>query len=132
MSSIRKRVTDAVTDLEHQVWRAFRESSSAVVRYISSDCVMLFHNGEILDSSSQPSLREYLESDELIPWASYEIFDLRVVEIDMMAAVVCYRVVTTRALGGGLLKTYQGRVSSTWRQDASGDWKLCVHHQTLF
>jgi len=130
MSSIRKRVISAVTDLEHQLWRAFRESSSAVVPYLAHDCVMLFHNGEILDSSSRPSLTQYLQSGELIPWASYEMFEVRVVEVDMMAAVICYRVVTTRS-AGGVLKAYEGKVSSTWRQDASGDWKLCVHHQTL-
>jgi ketosteroid isomerase-like protein len=132
MSSIKKRLTAAVTDLEHQIWRALRENSSAVVPYLAKDCIMMFHDGEILDSQTDPSLTEYLESEELAPWASFEIYDVRVSEVDMMAAVVCYRMVAKRAVGrSGALKTYHGRVSSTWRQDASGDWKLCVHHQAL-
>ncbi|KAI9859740.1 MAG: hypothetical protein M1813_006457 [Trichoglossum hirsutum] len=131
MSTISKRVRAAVTDLEHQTWRALRESGGALLPYLSSDCVLLLHDGQMLDSSTSPTLSQYLNG-EFKPWASYEIYDVRVVEIDMMAAVICYGVTASRARRHGKApRVYEGVASSTWRQDASGDWKLCVHQQTL-
>ncbi|KAI9786971.1 MAG: hypothetical protein M1839_005202 [Geoglossum umbratile] len=130
MSSISKRVKEAVIDLEHQVWRALRESGSAVLPYLAPECVMLVNDQDILDSKSKPSLQEFLES-EFRPWTSFDIYDIHVVEIDMMAAVVCYKVIASVQRGAKPPRIYQGLASSTWKQEASAEWKLCSHHQSL-
>ena len=125
MTTISKRIRNEVTDLEHQIWRALRESGSAILPYLSSDCIMLLHDRKLLDPSS---LKQYLTS-EFKPWAFYEMHDLKVVEVDMMAAVLCYKVTALKEGKGE--RMYEGVASSVWKQIASGDWKLCVHHQTL-
>ncbi|KAH0551671.1 hypothetical protein GP486_007112 [Trichoglossum hirsutum] len=131
MSTISKRVRAAVTDMEHQAWRALRESGAAFLPYIASDCVLLLDDRQVLDSKSSPSISQFLE-EEFKPWASYDMYDVHVVEIDMMAATICYGVTATRATRPGKTpRVYQGVASSTWRQDAGGDWKMCTHQQNL-
>lgn len=125
-----KRITDALTDMEHQTWRARLHKDSALLDYLDRNCVMLSPHFGMLGSSTEPTLSETLESDNFAKWASYEISDVEVVELDLMAAVICYRLVAHRKhMRTGQTEIYKALVSSTWKQEASSKWKLCVHHE---
>ncbi|KAH0541552.1 hypothetical protein FGG08_003964 [Glutinoglossum americanum] len=125
MNTISERIKSTITDLEHQTWRAL-----PLLPYLSTDCVLLLHDHQMLDSATSPSLAQHLTSPSFRPWASYSMYDVKVVEVDMMAAVICYGIRVEERLGRKL-RAYEGVASSTWRQDAGGDWKMCVHQQSF-
>jgi len=128
---ISQRVRDAVTDVEHQSWRAVAMSGKALLPYLASDCVMLFPDGRILGRDTKPSLKQNFESDTYRTYASYNMEDIRVVEVGMMAAAITYRLTAAKTpREGKKSKRFTAVASSMWRQEASGDWKLCVHQMT--
>jgi len=128
---ISQRVKDAVTDVENQSWRAVMKSGKALLPYLAPDCVMLFPDGRILDDKTRPSVKQNFESDDYRTYASYDMEEVRVVEVGMMAAAITYRLTLARTPREGKKpRQFKALASSMWRQEASGDWKLCVHQLT--
>jgi hypothetical protein len=130
--SISQRIHDDVLNVEHLVWRALKESGPAALDYLDDECAFLMFDGTILGHKSKPSLKKYLKSSDFKPWLTYEMSDVQVVEVDLMAAVIYYRAVVSRIeVPGKKPQTYNLIVSSTWKQIASADWKMVSHQQTL-
>ncbi|EON96041.1 hypothetical protein UCRPA7_8451 [Phaeoacremonium minimum UCRPA7] len=133
-NSIRSRNLRAAKESEVLLWRALCDSGEDAKEYIEADCSMinpLVHpSGENtpLHSKSEPSLMEAM--DKLEPWSTYRMHkdpEPQIVEIDMMAVQIMYRVTVQRVDDAGRTKPYSvdALVTSTWRQGAGGDWKLC-------
>lgn len=112
--------------MEVHAWRALRESGEAVFEYIDDECTMAI-DGRILDAETKPPLKKYLKK-EFRPWATYEMHDVRVLEIGMMAASVIYKVTATRIESMDKPpQQYSLICSSSWKQGADAEWKMVTH-----
>jgi Domain of unknown function (DUF4440) len=125
MSTISQRIKNSVTVNEHAVWRALSTSGAALLPFLADECIIIHRDGKILSSSTTPSIKKTFESDDYVPFLNYKIEDVEVVEVDMMAAIIVYKVTAERQGG-----EYQAIVSSTWRQNAGADWQMCAHQET--
>ncbi|KAJ9138712.1 hypothetical protein NKR23_g8426 [Pleurostoma richardsiae] len=141
-NSIRARNHRAARDSEALLWRAYCDSGSLARTYLDPDCVVinpLVHpagSDAPLSAESEPTLQEAL--GRMTPWTTYRMFkgegQPAVVEVDMMAVCIMYRVEVRRAPEGGqgseekAEEKREGRVTSIWRQGAGGDYRLCAQH----
>lgn len=131
LDTISKRNHAAAVEIETLLWRALCDSPEAAKEYMAADCVMinpLFAGGiaDPLTKDTEPTIDAVLEGGER--WTSYRIHgEPKVVEIDMMAVAVLYRVSLYRHGKKGLDEV-QATVSSSWRQTAGADWLLCAQH----
>lgn len=108
------------------MWRALRDSGSAVFEYTADDCTFAI-DGMVLDKDSKPTLKNYMENSYK-PWATYEMHDVRVIEIGLMAASVIYKVTASRLISDDKPpKKYTLLCASSWTQGADAEWKLKVH-----
>ncbi|KAJ8066222.1 hypothetical protein OCU04_005306 [Sclerotinia nivalis] len=126
--TISQRIEKAMHDLEHQTWRCRLDKPSALLEYIDPKAVFASPEYGILTNDSEPTLKETLEDDDMRTWNSYEIKDMKIVEMSMMAAVVVYDVTASitdeRGSQKGIYKAY---CTSCWKQEASAEWKLCTY-----
>ncbi|KAJ7685282.1 hypothetical protein DFH06DRAFT_37212 [Mycena polygramma] len=121
--SINERLKKDVKLLEVHMWRALRDSGPAVFEYTIEDdeaCTFAI-DGKVLDSKSEPTLKDYMENTYK-PWTTYEMHDIRVIEVGLMAATTVYKVTAKRDD-----KDYTLLCSSSWAQGADAEWKLKVH-----
>ncbi|KAJ6547661.1 hypothetical protein B0H19DRAFT_1166749 [Mycena capillaripes] len=119
--SINDRLQKDVKSLEVQMWRALRDSGPAVFEYTAADECTFAIDGMVLDKKSEPTLKEYMEN-QYKPWDTYEMHDLRVIEIGLMAAATVYKVTARR---DNQRKTLL--CASSWSQGADAEWKLKMH-----
>lgn len=131
--TISSRNHAAALEIETLLWRAMCDSPAAAKEYIADDCVMLnplFNNGsdEPVTKDSEPSLEQLLKGAK--PWSSFHMHDgVKVVEIDLMAVALVYKVTLYRHDGKKRdVQPVDATVSSSWRQIAGGDWKLVAQH----
>ena len=134
-NSIRARNLRAAKESEVLLWRALCDSGEDAQEYIEKDCAMinpLVHprgDSEPMHATSDPSINEAM--DQLRPWSTYRMHkdpEPQIVEVALMAVQIMYRVTVTRVDDdnpGRQPQSVDAMVSSTWRQGAGGDWKLC-------
>lgn len=133
LDTISKRNHAAAIEIETLLWRALCDSPDAAKEYMAADCVMinpLFSNGiaDPLTKDTEPTIDAILEGGR-DRWTSYRMHgEPKVVEIDMMAVAVLYRISLYRHGKGGKLEEVEATVSSSWRQTAGADWLLCAQH----
>jgi hypothetical protein len=128
MPEIRERAKADVTKLEGTLWTAMTSArpGEALVPLLAPDCVLNFPNCPMLAANTEPSIEDILTNpDTFKRWDQYGIADLRVIVLDLMAAVVCYRVQAQRDKN-----VYRALCATTWRQDSDGEWRVCCHAQT--
>ncbi|KAF7863827.1 hypothetical protein EAF04_006792 [Stromatinia cepivora] len=126
--TISQRIEKAMHDLEHQTWRCRLDKPSALLEYIDPKAVFASPEYGILTNDSEPTLKETLEGDDMRTWNSYEIKDMKIVEVSMMAAVVVYDVTASITDERGNQKgIYRAYCTSCWKQEASAEWKLCTY-----
>ncbi|KAF7346114.1 DUF4440 domain-containing protein [Mycena sanguinolenta] len=126
--TIRERLKKDVRQLEIHMWRALRDSGPAVFEYTTDDCTFAI-DGLVLDKDSEPTLKEYMEKT-YEPWAKYEIHDLRIIELDLMAAAAAYKVTASRIIDENKPpEHYTLLCGSSWSQGADGEWKLKSHSE---
>lgn len=128
-------LNSTITALEHDTWAAMQSSGSALLPYLSPRCVLLFPMGLKVSTGTTPSIDEVLHSDAFVPWQSYTMKDVEVLEIGTTGAVITYEVSAIRPpLGvGGREEKFRALISSTWTLDEEkGKWTLLVHQQTPF
>ncbi|ROW06894.1 hypothetical protein VMCG_04194 [Cytospora schulzeri] len=155
-NSIYERNCKAARDCETLLWRALCDEPDSAMEYIEPDCVIinpLIHpekSQEALTAKSSPSLSEALEklADSGHQWTSYKMHkhdpEPAIAEVEMMAVQIMYRITLIRERrkhhhhqhgegeregeeeGRPSLQTVDAFCTSTWRQGASGDWKLCA------
>ena len=111
--------------MEAQTWEALKQSGNALLPIVADDCVMLFPGASIFDRNSKPSLHEILTRSDMKPWSKYEMDDVRVVPLGPGVAMICYSV---EAFRGD--QAYEALITSVWRKNDQGDWKMVLHQQT--
>ena len=128
-----KEVTNVITRLEHETWRALSKTGGDMLPYLASDCTMLFPLGLKVTNTSEPSLRDILTSEAFIPWETYKLSDINVIILGKHSAAICYRVEATRPPLPGMEEdvVFKALITSVWRNDRDeGAWLLVVHQQT--
>ncbi|KAK3314518.1 hypothetical protein B0H66DRAFT_563088 [Apodospora peruviana] len=131
LDTISKRNHAAAIEVETLLWRALCDDPKKAKEYLAEDCIMinpLFSGtSEPMGKETDPSIEEILEGNE--PWAAFKFHgDPLVVEIDLMAVALCYKVSLFRQSKKGGLREVVATVSSSWRQTAGADWLLCAQH----
>jgi hypothetical protein len=89
------------------------------VSVLHEDAVILFPGGLRIEGRERS-----LESLGTQPWKSYELDDMRVIQLTDKAAMVIYK--TTAYREGN--PQYVALISSTYIHD--GEWKLVIHQHT--
>lgn len=124
-------------DLEEETWRALQSSGSAMIPFITSDCIMQFPMGMKLTSTSDPSVSDVLHSEAFVPWKSFELLDIDVTPMGVgedgkqVGGVVSYLVQAMRkATRDGGEVEFDALCSSVWRWNGE-EYKMCFHQQTL-
>ncbi len=130
LDTISKRNHAAAREIETLLWRAMCDSPEAAKEYLAEDCIMInplfAGSNEPMTKDTEPSIDQVLEGGE--PWSSFRMHgDPQVVEIDLMAVAVLYRISLYRHGKKGI-KEVEATVSSSWRQTAGADWVLCAQH----
>ncbi|KAK3937322.1 hypothetical protein QBC46DRAFT_11903 [Diplogelasinospora grovesii] len=133
LDTISKRNHAAALEIETLLWRALCDSPEAAKEYMADDCIMInplfAGSSKPMGKDTDPSIDKILEGQE--PWTSFRIHgDPLVVEIDLMAVALCYKVSLFRQSkrGKGSMREVVASVSSSWRQTAGADWLLCAQH----
>lgn len=136
-----------LTDLEEATWRALQKSGSAMVPFITKDCIMQFPMGLKLTASSDPSVSDVLHSPAFVPWKSFEMLNIDVTPIGAVGeetgGVVSYLVKAVRRGGDmkgedapgeggkrGAEVEFDALCVSVWRWDGE-KYAMCFHQQTL-
>ncbi|TKA25597.1 hypothetical protein B0A50_05458 [Salinomyces thailandicus] len=134
-----------IHDLELATWRALSHSGSAMIPFITDDCIMQFPLGMKLTADSEPSTLEILRSPAFVPWKSFELDKVDVLAMGRDGAVISYLARASRASApsGGVVEgdgeevvVVEGEVGfealccSVWRFEAER-WKMCFHQQTM-
>ncbi|KAJ7469426.1 hypothetical protein FB451DRAFT_1254709, partial [Mycena latifolia] len=126
--SINEILTKDVKLLEVHMWRALRDNGPAIFEYTTDDCTFVI-DGKVLDEKSEPTLKEYMENT-FKPWATYEMHDLRVIEVGMMAATTVYKITASQLISDDQPpKKSTLLCSSSWAQGADAEWRLKVHSE---
>ncbi|KAF7365395.1 DUF4440 domain-containing protein [Mycena venus] len=124
--SIHERLKKDVGLLETHMWRALRDSGPAVFEYTTDDCTFAI-DGMVLDKNSQPTLKEYMEKTYK-PWAKFEMHDVRIIEVGMMAASAVYKVTASRIIDDNKPpEKFTLLCASSWAQGADAEWRLKMH-----
>jgi hypothetical protein len=120
----------AALESETLVWRALCDDPSSAMEYIAKDAIMvnpfLFGDSEPRGPETEQTLEESLEDAQ--PWLSYKMHDPMVVEIDLMAVALVYKLTLFRQGHGNQLETVEASGGSSYRQTAGGDWRLTSMH----
>jgi ketosteroid isomerase-like protein len=143
LDTISKRNHASAREIEALFWRAMLDSPDAAKEYMAKDCVMinpLFHpsgDASPMTQATEPAIDEILDGVGEGGWTSYRMHGTpEVVEIDLMAVSVLYKISLYRETGESSgkkagkkeIEEVQGTVSSCWRQVAGGDWVLVSQH----
>ncbi|KAJ7855921.1 hypothetical protein B0H14DRAFT_727830 [Mycena olivaceomarginata] len=124
--SIKDCLIKDVKQLEIHMWRALRDSGPAVFEYTTDDCTFAI-DGMVLDQDSEPTLKEYMEKTYK-PYVKYEMHDIRIIEVGMMAASAVYKVTASRLISDDQPpEKYTLLCASSWAQGADAEWKLKMH-----
>ncbi|KAK1754738.1 hypothetical protein QBC47DRAFT_225283 [Echria macrotheca] len=131
LDTISKRNHAAAREIETLLWRALCDSPEAAKEYMAEDCIMinpLFGgSSEPMSKHTDPSIEKILEGAE--PWTGFRFHgDPLVVEIDLMAVALVYKVTLFKASRKGGIREVTATCSSSWRQTAGADWLLCAQH----
>ncbi|KAF4980812.1 hypothetical protein FZEAL_3266 [Fusarium zealandicum] len=131
LKTIKGRNHAAAKEMETLLWRALCDKPKSALKYIAKDAVIsnrfLFGDPEPRSKESDPPLEDEIKHCE--EWLAYKMRDPQVVEIDLMAAALAYKLILFRQVdqddGQSGMQTIEATCSSSWRQLASGDWELC-------
>ena len=131
LDTISKRNHHAAREVETLFWRALCDSPDAAKEYMADDCIMinpLFSGSdEPMSKDTDPSIDKILEGAE--PWSGFRFHgDPLVVEIDLMAVGLVYKVTLFKSSRKGGVREVTATCSSSWRQTAGADWLLTTHH----
>jgi hypothetical protein len=122
-----------IEDLEEETWQVLQRSGSAMVPYLTNDCVMQFPLGMKLTRDTVPSVQDILHSPAFVPWKSYRMSKIDVTPVGKDGAVISYLVQATRVAADPKDEdvTFEALCCSVWRMDDDGKFKMCFHQQSL-
>ncbi|MDO5052548.1 MAG: nuclear transport factor 2 family protein [Pseudoclavibacter sp.] len=113
---------DEVLELEHRGWAALcrGDGGGFYGRLMAPDAVMVLAHGFVLDREAVVA-----SLDGAPPWERYEITGERAVPLGPDAVALVY---TARAWRGE--SCFQALMSSSYRRDEHGAWRLALYQQT--
>ncbi|RVX67796.1 hypothetical protein B0A52_07724 [Exophiala mesophila] len=128
---------DSILALEHDTWKALMESGAALLPFLSRECVMFFPMGLKVSHTTEPCLKEVLESEAFVPWKRYRLSEVQVTALAADAALITYRVLATRQHitddDDESQDEFRALISTVWRKDPeAGQWLMSFHQQTPY
>ncbi|KJZ74020.1 hypothetical protein HIM_06688 [Hirsutella minnesotensis 3608] len=129
MPRLNERIETDIKMKEHAFWAGLssRSPEEVLLPLLAPDCVLHLPNSPPLSSDTEPALEEAVSDPKSFKkWDKYDLEQMHVTVIDLMAAFVCYHVSASR---GG--KDYEALCTTVWKQEADGEWKAACHTQTL-
>ncbi|KAL2818155.1 hypothetical protein BDW59DRAFT_129225 [Aspergillus cavernicola] len=125
MPAIYDRIEEDLIAQERTLWTTLTSADPApelAERLCHPESILLFPKKDIItvDQLEEAFSQPFHRFDE------YDLQDVRVIVIDLMAGTITYRI---RASRGG--KQYLATGSSTWGQGSDGEWRLISHQETL-
>ncbi|OJJ96921.1 nuclear transport factor 2 family protein [Aspergillus aculeatinus CBS 121060] len=128
MAPIHERIRDDLLAMERRLWTALTSADPGpeIKKMSNDDANFLFPKRDILTlQSKDPSLSEALKPP-FHHFEEYELKDVRVLIIDLMAGTVTYKI--NARLRGKI--HFNGTGSTTWSQGSDGEWRIVVHQET--
>jgi hypothetical protein len=131
-ASIYERMRSDLILKERGLWTALTSADAghAITKMCRPDATLIFPNKEILclDKVIAGKQGAWLDNSNFSDhrFDDFTLEDLRVVAVDLMAAVVTYKVVGTRGSS-----KYTALAATTWAQDSDFDYHLVAHQETL-
>ncbi|KAL4873954.1 hypothetical protein BDV12DRAFT_158804 [Aspergillus spectabilis] len=124
MPAIYERIEQDLIAQERTLWTALTSADPPpeLERLSHPNAIYLFPKKDITDVES---LSETFR-DKFHHFDSYDLQDVRVIVIDLMAGTITYRI---RATHGK--KQYVATGATTWGQGSDGEWRIISHQQTL-
>lgn len=127
MPSIHDRIREDLLDKERALWTALTSAdpASAVKKLCNPEVNLMFPQMQILtledDSNFQDAMKPPFHRFD-----GYQLDEVRVIILDLMAGIVTYRV---RAVRGK--SEYRATASTAWSQGSDGEWTIGSHQETL-
>merc|ERR1712000_277139 len=130
-------LTDMILDLEDKTWRALMDTGTALLPFLSPECIMLFPMGLKISAKTVPSIEDVMKSEAFVPWRRYRLSEVEVRPLGPEAAIITYRAKATRQHithdDDERQDEFSALISSTWQKDPeAGKWLMCVHQQTPY
>ncbi|BCS29962.1 nuclear transport factor 2 family protein [Aspergillus puulaauensis] len=124
MPAIHQRIESEIIAQERTLWTAITSADPKpeLERLSSPNAVFLFPKKDIVtvDELGETFTNKFHRFDD------YDLQDVRVIVIDLMAGIATYRI---RATQNG--KEYVATGTSTWGQGSDAEWRLMAHQETL-
>jgi hypothetical protein len=135
LDTISKRNHQAAREMETLLWRALCDEPESLKEYLAHDCVMinplLAPGGSTtpLSKDTHPNVVDVLQAGAGRKFHGFRYHgDPLVVEVDLMAVALVYKVSLFRHGRKGGVREVVASVGSTWRQTAGADWLLVAFH----
>ncbi|KOS23204.1 hypothetical protein ESCO_003379 [Escovopsis weberi] len=127
MPGLDDRMREDLLNKECALWTALTANHPGpVVKPLClPDANLLFPQTDIIRLNDPEDFEDALESP-INRFDNYELHDVSVIIIGLMAGVITYTVDAKRGK-----HKYQATGSSTWAQASDGEWRLAAHSETL-
>ena len=128
MPSMYDRIREDLLNKERALWTALTSAdpAPAVLKLCNPEVNMMFPQmPEILTLEDESKFHQALKPP-FHRFDGYQLDDVRVIIIDLMAGTVTYKV---RGVAGK--KEYRATCSTTWGQGSDGEWTVFSHSETL-
>lgn len=127
MPSMHDRIREDLLNKERALWTALTSAdpAPAVQKLCNPEANLMFPQMGILTLEDESTFHEALKPP-FHRFDGYQLDEVRVIIIDLMAGVVTYKV---RAVRGK--NEYRATSSTTWSQGSDGEWRIACHQETL-
>ncbi|KAJ5094639.1 hypothetical protein N7456_010500 [Penicillium angulare] len=126
MPDIHDRIRTEVMDKERALWTALTsaEPASEIIKLSNSYANFLWPKKEVLTFQDEKKFRRALKAP-FHRFDTYELQDVRIIIMGLMAATVTCTVDATRDN-----KRWRATSHTTWSQASDGEWRICTHQET--
>ncbi|KAL4764701.1 uncharacterized protein BDW70DRAFT_129606 [Aspergillus foveolatus] len=125
MPAIYERIENDLIVQERTLWSALTSASPTdeLERLCHEKAVLLFPKKDIttVETLGETFQKGFHKFDE------YDLQDVRVIVIDLMAGTITYRIHASREGQ----PDYHATGSTTWGQGSDGEWRVIAHQETL-
>lgn len=127
MAPIHDRIRDDLLIKERSLWTALTSADPGpeIEKLSNEEANFLFPKTPILTLDGKPSIQDALKPP-FHHFDSYELQEVRVIIIDLMAGTVTYRINASRDN-----QAYLATGTTTWSQASDGEWRIVTHTETM-
>ncbi|KAJ5579608.1 uncharacterized protein N7459_005593 [Penicillium hispanicum] len=127
MPSMHDRIREDLVNKERALWTALTSAdpAPAVQKLCNPEANLMFPKMGILTLEDESAFHEAMKPP-FHRFDGYQLDEVRIIIIDLMAGVVTYRVHAVRGS-----KEYRATASTTWSQGSDGEWTLAAHQESL-